>query len=461
ITRYYIDMKESKKQTARFIAAQVLNKFEPKRDYASSILDNFLDKTDQRQRATDLVFGSLRNLAAIDSVINAFSGCLVKRIQKKLLNIVRIGCYEIIYTPSTGEHSIVNEAAQNAKAIAGPKQVGFVNALLRQIIRHVTNRQTPLSQANLRQTLPQNIETGCEFESDFLPDDSKNLAEYLSIVFSLPNWLVTEWLNDFRSEKTRQICFASNRRPGFYIRPNTLKTTLQDLVTKFQEEGIEIEIIQEESLLRIKSPSMVSKLPGFNEGLFVVQDLTASLPVKLLNPKQNWKILDMCAAPGGKTTQLAETTNDSAQIFATDIDSERLTRLEENITRLGIKSVQVLKYEKISDMKFDCILLDVPCSNTGVLAKRIETRFRIEPKTIKGITTTQTEILEQASTMLNPCGTICYSTCSIQIQENSSVVKDFLKRHNDFTLVSEKLVLPSAERFDHDGGYSAVIVKKS
>jgi 16S rRNA (cytosine967-C5)-methyltransferase len=111
-------------------------------------------------------------------------------------------------------------------------------------------------------------------------------------------------------------------------------------------------------------------------------------------------------------------------------------------------------------MKFDCILLDVPCSNTGVLAKRIETRFRIKPQTITEITAIQTGILEKASAMLIPYGTICYSTCSIQNQENSEIVKNFLQKHQDFTLISEKLVLPSAERFDHDGGYSAVIARK-
>ena len=454
-------MKDTKKQTARFIAAQVLNKFEPDKNYASTILEKYLDKTEQRQRATDLVFGTLRNLAAIDTVINELSGCPIKRIQKKLLNIIRIGCYEIIYTPSTGEHSIVNEAAQNVKAIASSKQVGFVNALLRQIIRHVANRQTALSQTNLKRTLPQNIDTGCEFDLDFLPDDTNSIAEYLSIVFSLPLWLVTDWLNDLGDEKARQICFACNRRPGFYIRPNTLKTSLPDLVAKLQEESIEIDLIENEPLLRIKSPSAVSKLPGFNEGLFVVQDLTASLPVRILKPKPNWKILDMCAAPGGKTTQLAEATNDLAQIIATDIDSERLRRLDDNIKRLGITSVQVLKYEKISGMKFDCILLDVPCSNTGVLAKRIETRYRIEPEKISEIARVQAGILNKASTMLNPCGTICYSTCSIQDQENSGIAKAFLAKHKDFTLICEKLTLPSAQGFDHDGGYCAVIRKNS
>jgi len=453
-------MTKSQKYTARYVATKVLGEFEPMRDYASVILDKYLDKTDQRQRATDIVFGTLRNLTAIDNVINTLSGCPLNRIQKKLLNIIRIGCYEIIYTPSTGEHSIVNEAAQNTKVIASQKQVGFVNALLRQIIRHIKNRQTPLSQSNPMSTLPQDIDNGCEFDIDFLPDNTQNVAEHLSTLFSLPQWLVTDWLNEFGEDKVRQICFASNRRPSFYIRPNTLKTSLDDFAAKLKEKEIEFETIQDEPLLRIKSPSMVSQLPGYAEGLFVVQDMTASLPVRAMNPIQDWKILDMCAAPGGKTTQLAEVTNDSAQIIATDIDSERLLRVNDNIARLDLKSVQVLKYEKISDMKFDGILLDVPCSNTGVLAKRIETRFRIESKKIRQITAIQKDILEKASSMLNPYGTICYSTCSIQSQENSDIVKEFLQKHEDFTLVCEKLVLPCAQRFDHDGGYAAVIFRK-
>jgi 16S rRNA (cytosine967-C5)-methyltransferase len=453
------NMKESRNHTARLIAAKVLTQFEPKRDYVSAILNKLLDDTEQRQRATDLVLGTLRNLTAIDTVINAFSGCPVKRIQKKLLNIIRIGCYEIIYTPSAAEHSIVNEAAQNAKVIAGQKQVGFINALLRQIIRQVSNRQILLSDANIRRTVPQNIETGCQFDKDFLPDYKSSPSEYLSTTFSLPRWLIENWLNEFGRQKTQDICFACNRRPGVYIRPNTLKITQDELIEKFQRENIETESISGELVIRIKSPGAVSQLPGFEEGLFIVQDLTASQAVKLLNPQKSWKILDMCAAPGGKTTQLAEMTGDKASIIATDIDSERLLRLKENIGRLGIKSIEVLDYEKVAELKFDCILLDVPCSNTGVLAKRIETRFRIEPQGISELAKTQIELLEKASKMLTSCGTICYSTCSIQKDENDEIVKDFLKRHTDYKLVSDKLVLPSAGRIDCDGGYAAVLKK--
>jgi 16S rRNA (cytosine967-C5)-methyltransferase len=454
-------MKELKKHTARFIAAQVLRQFEPQRDYASSILDKFLDGTDQRQRATDLVFGTLRNLTAIDAVIKAFSGCPIKRIQRKLINIVRIGCYEIIYTPLTAEHSIVNEAAQNTKAIAGQKQVGFVNALLRQILRHVTNRQIPLSQANNKLTLPQNIESGCEFDSEFLPDSESNRAEYLSTVFSLPQWLVEDWLREFGDSETYDICTACNRRPSVYIRPNALKTTPEALIEKFRENNLELKEVPNEANLLLKSPSDVSRLPGFDEGLFIVQDLTASLPVRQLKPHQGWKILDMCAAPGGKTTQLAEATADSASIIATDINSERLLKVKENIDRLGIKSVEIRSYDQIEGMEFDCILLDVPCSNTGVLAKRIEMRFRLEPDSIKQFAKTQRELLEKASMMIKPYGTICYSTCSIQKEENKAVIQNFLTGHANFSLVSEQLVLPSASKFDHDGGYAAVLLRKS
>ena len=459
-------MKQSEKQTARFIAVQVLNRFKPERNYAASILDKLLGQTQQRQRATDLVFGTIRNLYTIDTVIDNFAGCRLKRIQKRLLNIIRIACYEIIYTPLTQQYAIVNEAVDNTGLIAGKKQTGFVNAVLRQIIRHITNRQILLSQADSKRTLPQSPETGCEFDSDFLPCSKEKPDEYFSIVFSLPHWLVTEWLNEFGHENTRQICFASNRRPSVYIRPNSLKTTAQELADRFEKEpctrrgageGIELETVPNEIVMRIKSPRIVSELPGFNEGLFVVQDVTASVPVQLLKPQTDWKILDLCAAPGIKTTQLAEVTGDSAKIVATDIDSQRLEKIKENIDRLGIKSVEIFPYEQFGDLKFDFILLDVPCSNTGVLAKRIETRYRIKPETIDDLAGIQSELLDKAVTYLTPCGKICYSTCSIQKDENSDIIKSFLRRHNNFKLEMEQLILPSVEEFDRDGGYTVIL----
>ena len=465
-----------KPTSARTIAMAVLNQFDPEHntvrhppsgvpwtaDYASPILNKMLHKTDEKQRATDLVFGTIRNRTAIDMLIAKLADCPVERIPAKLLNIVRIATYELIYSPATPEYAIVNEAVENAGAIAGKKQTSFVNAVLRQITRHIQNRQLPLSQADVKRTLPQAPTAGCEFDTCFLPDPATSPADYLSSAFSLPKWLLTNWLAEFGYEKTKDICFASNRRPSIYLRPNTLKTTNQRLAERFHQENIEFEIVENQSMIKIKAARAVPELPGFTEGLFSIQDVTTSQPVKLLQPEPGWTILDLCAAPGVKTTQLAELTGDKTKIVATDINCERLEKVRENIDRLGLNSITIVAYEGLKETAaeigpFDCILLDVPCSNTGVLAKRIETRYRIKPKTITELTKIQNRLLQTAATMIKPQGKICYSTCSIQKDENGRLVRHFSEKNRNFTLELEKLTPPSAQHFDHDGGYVAII----
>jgi len=459
-------MTDQKSKSARLIAAEVLNQFDPKRHYAGSILNRLLHQTSERQRATDLVFGTMRNRRAIDTVIAVFCGRPIERIQQKLLNIIRIGTYELVYSPVTEVYSIVNEAVENAKTLAGRKQIGFVNAVLRQIAKHIANRQIRLSQADAKRTLVQTPATGCEFDTSFLPDHKTHATDYLSTVFSLPEWLVAGWLGQFGAESARQICLASSRRPSIYIRPNTLKTTAHALAEKLGKQDIDCELV-EGTMIKLGGPRAVAGLAGFDEGLFTVQDMAASQPVRLLAPQPDWTILDLCAAPGVKTTQLAEATDDSAKIIATDIDGRRLRMVRENTARLGINGVDVVAYEelsnsqfKIQDSKFDCVLLDVPCSNTGVLAKRVESRYRLKPDAIKELAKVQTELLRTAAPMVKPQGKICYSTCSIQRGENGELIRDFLQENDDFQLESENLTLPSAEGFDHDGGYTAILVKR-
>ncbi|MHC4310403.1 MAG: RsmB/NOP family class I SAM-dependent RNA methyltransferase [Planctomycetota bacterium] len=453
-------MAGQKPKSARTIAIEVLNRCDPKRCYASTVLNKLLSETDQKQRATDIVLGSIRNRHAIDTVISAFSGRLVERIPDKLLNIIRVGTCELVYSPATAQHSIVNDAVDNARALIGKKQAGFVNAVLRQITRGITNRRIELLKSNPVRTLCQTPQTGCEFDRDFLPDPESSPADYLSTVFSLPGWLVSDWLSEFGAELTRLICLASNRKPGIYIRSNSLKISVRELAEKFRLVDVEIDIAPRDSMIRIKSPRTITQLPGFAEGLFAVQDITASRVIKMLSPRPDWKILDLCAAPGVKTTQLAEITGDKATIIATDIDVERLKKVEENIARLGIKSVKVVPYNQLQNSKYDCILLDVPCSNTGVLARRVEARHRITPDAIKKLIKTQTDLLNTAASMLKPQGIICYSTCSIQKDENSNLIKDFLQKNRNFVLKTEKITLPSAEHFDCDGGYTAILAKK-
>jgi len=452
-------MADEKGKSARTVTVQVLNRCDPERNYAGPVLDKLLGKTQQRQQATDLVFGTLRNRRAIDRVVTTFSGRPVQRISPHLLNIIRVGVYELIYAPATEEYAIVNEAVEHAKAATGKKQAGFVNAVLRQVLRHIKNRSVPLEYAGARRALPQASMTGCEFDTDFLPDPDSAPDGYLSVAFSLPGWLVSDWLEESGRERTRQICAASNRRPSIYIRPNRMKVTPQELAERLASAGVQTEIV-EDRMIRLKSPEAVKNLPGFAKGEFAVQDITTSQPVRLLNPQPNWKILDLCAAPGAKTTQLAELTDDSARIFATDIDARRLNMIKENISRLGAKSVQIVRYHEIQNSKFDAVLVDVPCSNTGVLARRVEARYRLSPKAVDRLVKTQCELLEKAANLVTPKGRVCYSTCSIQRQENNALVSDFLRDHPNFEIETEGLILPSAEGFDCDGGYTAILVKK-
>jgi 16S rRNA (cytosine967-C5)-methyltransferase len=432
--------------------------------YAKQILDKLLDRTAQRQRATDLTFGTIRNRNAIDIVLAMIAATPPKRVKAELINIIRIGIYELVYQPQTPDYSIINEAAENTKNLGGRKQVGFVNAILRKVASNIVNRRVSLSTCNPRKALPHDAYTGCEFAKCLLPDTDAAAAEYFSAAFSLPGWLVRSWLDEFGPDATRRICIASNRRPSVYIRPNALRTTTYELAESFTRAGIDCDIAFDDSMIHLRSQQNVTLLPGFDEGLFAVQDLTAAAPLKVLQLSPGNLILDVCAAPGTKTTQLAELTSDKAEILATDIDNSRLERLRQNIERLGHNCIKVIPYDSLHECVAkaghpDFVLLDVPCSNTGVLAKRPEVRHRLKQKAVDKLARTQTELLGIAALLLKPSGRICYTTCSILNQENAHVVADFLSANPNFVLESELLTLPSAERFDHDGGYYAVIKK--
>ena len=450
-------MKKDEGITARFIAMKVLDQFDIDKGYASDILNRNLGKTEQKQRATDLVFGTIRNQFAIDMVIKAFTGRPINAISKKLLTIIRIATYELIYRPGTASHAIVNEAVENIKTIAGDKQTGFVNAALRQITRGIENRDVEIESADATKVLPIWFKRGCLFNKEILPSPEKFPDSYLSNVFSLPLWLTKSWIENYGYEQALKICLASNRSPSVYLRVNTLNTTQNKFEDMLKEAEVTHEVI-DENIIKLKSSKAIFELPGFGKGLFSVQDVTASKPAKALGAKAGEKILDLCSAPGGKTTQIAELTSDKAIIIGTDIDSERLRSVLENALRLKLKSIIVTEYGDIKKQApFDRILVDVPCSNTGVLSKRPEARHRLQKDTSAKMAQTQKQILEAALELIRPDGTICYSTCSIAPEENSLLIRDFISQHPNITVIQEELTLPSAAMPDCDGGYFALL----
>jgi 16S rRNA (cytosine967-C5)-methyltransferase len=459
--------------TARSIALRVLNKFKPEKHDAAGILSGMINKTDQKGQATDLVFGTIRNRALIDHILATVADTPVKRINKRLVNIIRIGVYELVFASQTAEYAIVNEAANLTSEIAGKKQTGFVNAVLRNIGRGIKERCVPLESCDPLKTVPTSSDEGCLFKDNILPDPKMDPSTYYSLAFSIPQWLIDSWLDHYGVEKIRHICFGSNRRPSVCLQANTLKTSPQELYDMLLAEEIDCKLF-DDNTIKLSSQGSVNKLPGFADGLFTIQDPTAAKVARLLSPKPGQVVVDVCAAPGGKTVALAQQMNDTGTIIASDIHDQRLKMVMQNCTRLGITAVKTVLYKEFDDClantpRIDAVLLDVPCSNSGVLARRLEVRMRITPEIIEEIAKTQSELLEKAATMLNSGGKICYSTCSICARENEEVVTNFLQNNSQFTLELEELTLPTAmpqtgptpvTNVDCDGGYAAIIVKK-
>ena len=454
--------------SARKTAWLVLNQCDIARHDAAELLNDTLPNTDRPAQATDIVFGVLRNRLAIDCIIKKCGSVEPARVKPALWNLLRIGTYEMVYAPKTAEYAILNEAADLARKKGTARTVGFINAVLRAVQKNIFFRQSPLKDTNQRRILPQDTQSGCEFTVDILPNPENEPANYYSITFSLPTWLISEWLTFYGEGKTRQICFASNRHPSVIAQPNTLCTTAEKLAAQLTDEGVECKMNLEKSMLCIKHAGQVTKIQAFLDGFFTIQDPTAAEAMKLLNPKPSWTIVDLCAAPGGKSIALAMLMRDKGTILTSDSDIDRLQKVQQNVKRLRFNTIEVIPpsqiEQKVQKLKrLDAIILDVPCSNTGVLARRVEARWRLHKNNITPLLKTQMQLLTQAAVRCQQNTTIVYSTCSIQPSENQQQIQQFLSQHPSFVLITEKLTLPALKTpnlFDHDGGYVAVLQQK-
>lgn len=463
-------MSKAFQSNSRQAILNILKNFKPAERNAAELINKFSADAN-RAMVVEITYGVIRNYDFINNLIAKSSQQSLKNIPEKILNCLRLAAYELVFT-NQPQYTVVNEAVELAKENGSRKAGGFANAVLRKITASIINKSADLKNSDPKKTLPISPGIGCEFNFDVLPDEKNKKAEYLSCAFSLPLWLIEQWLVQFDYQQTKNICFASNRRASIYARPNRLKITAQELVEILKNQKIDCELVEQykpvvslsNPMVKLNKPGNIAQLESFKAGLFAIQDIASSSVVPLLNPKPGWKIYDICAAPGTKTTQLAELINDNGLIIATDKDDLRLNKINENVQRLGITSVKVLTYDDFlkgaKPGSADAVLLDVPCSNTGVLSKRAEVRFRLGKNQIDEISQIQRQLLEFASTLVTKGGKICYSTCSILNQENKEVVNNFIKHYPDFSLEKEQLILPSAGTYDYDGGYAAIILKK-
>lgn len=425
----------------RQIAVELLSRGEGTNTYFEDRLEERLDRerlhTPDRALCRELACGVLRRRSALDWIIARFARQAEQR--EPLQSILRVALFQVFFLDRIPPHAAVHQAVQQAREMGFGPQSGFINALLRQALRE---------QEAVRKGL-ENLE---------LSDPAR--------AFSHPDWLVQRWIARLGAEATRTLLASNNRPARVYARVNTLKTTATALVDRWRAEGVDYDFraydwTGENLVFLLKQFPPLASLGSFREGGFYIQDPSTLLATAMLDPQPGETILDLCAAPGGKTTHIAQRMLNQGRIVAQDRAFDRLPLIRENCARLGVTIAHASKADGVVfpelNVAFDRVLVDAPCSNTGVIRRRLDLRYRIRPEEITRLQSEQAEILDHAAALLKRRGVLVYSTCSIEPEENRMNVDAFLQRHIDFALEAERELIPG--RDDCDGAYAAKLVR--
>lgn len=410
-------------KTPREIALRTLRRWEQGDTHAATLLSGTLSKLEGRDRALcqELVYGVIRRRAALDWLIDHRTAG--RRQSSLIQTLLRLGIYQIFWLDRVPGHAAVNETVALAHRCDVGRATGFINAFLRQSLREADVIRTSLE--TLRKTHP-------------------------SIAHSHPDWLVRRWQAQWSKSDAINLLEWNNQPADNYIRLNSLRPHSPS------PEGESIRFDWAEKLIRRLSPnSTPATLPGFDEGAFYIQDPSTLLAVDVLSPRPGETVLDFCAAPGGKTTAIAARMQNDGCVVATDIREDRLKQLRENCKRLGADCVEIMPLGTDVREKFDRVLADVPCSNTGVMRRRVDLRWRLQPRDLQAVVKIQREILRQAARNVKPGGLLVYSTCSLEPEENEQMVNAFLERNSAFSLEAERELLPWRDGVD--GAYVAAL----
>jgi 16S rRNA (cytosine967-C5)-methyltransferase len=418
----------------REIAARILRRYASGGDYLEHLLETELGKASlspaDRALAQELTFGVVRWQATLDWLIAQKTD---GRPQKPPLQILlRLGLYQIFWLERIPDHAAVHETVESAKQLGFSSQSRFINAVLRGYLREKDQTRERLKELKLRQP---------------------------ALGFSHPDWLVERWQQRWGEQGTRELLEWNNTPPPIYARLNTLKSDAQTLTSHWEKEKVKFLSRQwswsvDGLVFELTSHPPLTSLPSFQEGFFYVQDPSTLLAVRELDPKPGERILDVCAAPGGKTTFMAQHMQNTGHILAQDLSESRLERVRENCGRLGVTCVELGPLSSAvpgepAPALFDGVLVDAPCSNTGVMRRRVDVRWRIRPEELQRLRAVQLDLLTQAATCLRQGGRLVYSTCSLEPEENEQVLQDFLAAHSRFALMDKPhTLLPFVDGVD-------------
>jgi 16S rRNA (cytosine967-C5)-methyltransferase len=424
----------------REIAARVLDRYAHGAHYLEYILEPALAKSQlspaDRGLLQELTCGVVRWQATLDWLIDRKVQAGAPKLLVRIL--LRMGLYQVFWLSRIPEHAAVHETVELAKVLGCAGQAGFVNAVLRGYLRER------------------------EATARWLDDLKK---ERPALGFSHPDWLCERWRARWGEEKLRALLHWNNTPPVLYARVNGLRADADMLRAQWGAEGVGFaarawDWTGESLVFALESHPPLTSLLSFQHGWFYVQDPSTLLATRMLDPQPGERVLDWCAAPGGKTTFMAMLMRNEGRLVAQEIDEARREMLRQNCERLGITCVRILPADAPPlraragrREPFDRILVDAPCSNTGVMRRRLDLRWRLKEQEIARLSRLQLDLLRHAAQALKPGGTLVYSTCSLEPEENRGVVDRFLAAEPKFRLQTERMLLPFVDQVD--GAYVA------
>ena len=465
--------KRKSHQGARSLALTILLKIHRQHVRADELIEDFLGDSQinklDRGFIFELVYGVLRHRETLDWRLNVISDRPMSRLPLTIAMIFRLGAYQLLYLDKIPSSAAVNESVKLSKTVGGRNWSGVMNAVLRNLL----SQPTPP-----------------------WPDPQQDPIGALSIPYSCPSWLVQRWLDTWGFTRTEQLCQATLRIPPVTLRTNTVRCTRSDLLHRLRTEGYDCrETLVSPVGIVLEKCGNLSDLAPLQEGWCYIEDEAAQLIPLILDVKSHHEVLDVCAAPGGKTTHIAQLMQNQGCIVALDRNSQRLGVLATNYQRLGLTNISSHCADITSDeldfsptttqaqsehktissrQSFDRILVDAPCSGLGILRRHPEGKWMKEADLIDQSQLLQREILESASQLLRPGGVLVYSACSTEPEETSHVISEFLDHHQEFhqesvrpwlpdlaqsLIYQERYLLTSFNSFSMDGFFAARLLK--
>ncbi len=417
------------KVSGRYLAQLVLDRIEQDNAYANLVLPKFLNEygagLERREKAltTELVYGTLRHLLKIDYILGRLLSRPFVSLKVPVKNVLRLAVYQLLYLPEIPARAVCHSAVEQVKHSRYSGLASLVNGVLRSYLRN---------QNEIR-----------------FPDPVSDPAEYFSVEYSHPLWLVKRWLVRFGPEVTARILKTDNEPPPLTWRVNQRLTNTPEVMAELAKHGFQSRpgLFLTEAVF-VESPGEpVETLPLFQSGRIFVQDESAMLVAHLVNPVPGELIVDLCAAPGGKSTHLAELMADRGEIISVDNHPHKIKLIQDNAGRLNLTSIQAFladarNFSLPEERQVDAVLVDAPCSGTGVFRRRVDARYRRKPEDIRELAAIQQAILDRAASLIKPGGRLVYSTCTLEPEENQEQLDAFLKWHPEFEADDFRSFLP-------------------